>query len=73
MDAWIGNVRYAVRVLMRTPGFTLIVVLTLALGIGANSVVFSAMDAILWQPLGFPYSAASDSAGSTVLARLAGR
>jgi len=54
MDAWIGNVRYAVRVLLRTPGFTLIVVLTLALGIGANSVVFSAMDAILWQPLGFP-------------------
>jgi predicted permease len=54
MDAWIGNVRYAVRVLLRTPGFTFIVVLTLALGIGANSVVFSAMDAILWQPLGFP-------------------
>src|SRR5688572_2991610 len=54
MDAWISNVRYAVRVLLRTPGFTLIVVLTLALGIGANSVVFSAMDAILWQPLGFP-------------------
>jgi predicted permease len=54
MDAWIGNVRYAVRVLLRTPGFTLIVVSTLALGIGANSVVFSAMDAILWQPLGFP-------------------
>ena len=54
MDAWIGNIRYAVRVLLRTPGFTSIVVLTLALGIGANSVVFSAMDAILWQPLGFP-------------------
>ena len=54
MDAWISHVRYAVRVLFRTPGFTLIVVLTLALGIGANSVVFSAMDAILWRPLGFP-------------------
>src|SRR6187549_368121 len=54
MDAWISHVRYAVRVLLRTPGFTLIVVLTLALGIGANSVVFSAMDAILWRPLGFP-------------------
>ncbi|HEY3518475.1 MAG TPA: ABC transporter permease, partial [Gammaproteobacteria bacterium] len=54
MDAWIGNFRYAVRVLLRAPGFTLIVVLTLALGIGANSVVFSAMNAILWQPLGFP-------------------
>jgi len=54
MDAWISHVRYAVRVLLRTPGFTSIVVLTLALGIGANSVVFSAMNAILWQPLGFP-------------------
>jgi putative ABC transport system permease protein len=54
MEALVGNVRYAVRVLLRTPVFTLIAVLTLALGIGANSVVFSAMDAILWQPLGFP-------------------
>ena len=54
MEALLSNVRYAVRVLARTPGFTLVVVLTLALGIGANSVVFSAMDAILWQPLGFP-------------------
>jgi predicted permease len=54
METLLSNVRYAVRVLLRTPGFTFIVVLTLALGIGANSVVFSAMDAILWQPLGFP-------------------
>jgi putative ABC transport system permease protein len=54
MEAMLGNVRYAVRVLARTPGFTLAVVLTLALGIGANSAVFSAIDAILWQPLGFP-------------------
>ena len=54
MEALVSNVRYAIRVLLRTPGFTLIVVLTLALGIGANSVVFSAMDAILWRPLGFP-------------------
>jgi predicted permease len=54
METLLSNVRYAVRVLMRSPGFALVVVLTLALGIGANSVVFSAMDAILWQPLGFP-------------------
>jgi predicted permease len=54
MEALIGNIRYAVRVLARTPGFTFVVVLTLALGIGANSAVFSAMDAILWQPLEFP-------------------
>ena len=54
MEALLSNVRYAVRVLRRTPGFTLVVVLTLAVAIGANSVVFSAMDAILWRPLGFP-------------------
>jgi putative ABC transport system permease protein len=54
METLLANVRYAVRVLLRAPAFTSIVVLTLALGIGANSVVFSAMNAILWQPLGFP-------------------
>jgi putative ABC transport system permease protein len=54
MEALLNNVRYAVRVLARTPGFTLVVVLTLALGIGANSTVFSAMRSILWQPLDFP-------------------
>src|SRR5687768_8069154 len=54
MEALLGNVRYAVRVLARTPGFTLVVVLTLALGIGANSTVFSAMRSILWEPLDFP-------------------
>jgi len=54
MESLLGDVKYAVRVLARTPGFTLVVVLTLALGIGANSVVFSAMNAILWRPLGFP-------------------
>jgi hypothetical protein len=54
METLLGNARYAIRVLARTPGFTLAVVLTLALGIGANSAVFSAIDAILLQPLGFP-------------------
>ncbi|HXS79010.1 MAG TPA: ABC transporter permease, partial [Gammaproteobacteria bacterium] len=54
MEPLLSNVRYAIRVLARTPGFTFVVVLTLALGIGANSAMFSAIDAILWQPLGFP-------------------
>jgi|SoiMethySBSTD1v2_1073268.scaffolds.fasta_scaffold00524_22 putative ABC transport system permease protein len=47
------NVRHAVRGLVHAPGFSLTVVLTLALGIGANSAVFSAMDAVLLQPLPF--------------------
>src|SRR6185369_10032728 len=54
VDATMRNARYAIRTLARTPGFTVTVVLTLALGIGANTAVFSAIDTVLLRPLPFP-------------------
>src|SRR5688500_5462839 len=54
MQTFMADVRYAVRSLQRTPSFTLAVVAVLALGIGANTAIFSILNAVLLRPLPFP-------------------
>ena len=56
LETLLRDLRFGLRVLRKNPGFTIVVIFTLALGIGANTAIFSVLESQLWRPLPFPDS-----------------
>ncbi len=56
LATFVADIRFGARQLLRNPGFAFVAILTLALGIGATTAIFSAVDPILFQPLPYPHA-----------------
>jgi len=68
MNNLLQDLRFAVRQMLRSPGFALTSVLTLALGIAANVIVFGVLDSLILRPIDVPHAEQVWQLGTTVLA-----